>query len=527
MKILKSILTTFVALLMFNGSFAQTAIEPVKTPSITFEELKNIRLPDVIISHIEQIQQPVPHCKVTGIIGTEINFELLLPNDWNSRFVMGGGGGFAGSIENPASSSIKKGYATVGTDTGHKGNGIKADWALNNMERQVNFGHLAVHRTAVNAKEIIRQYYDSEIEYSYFIGCSRGGGQAMMEAQRYPKDFDGIVAGAPAFNWPAMGAKFIQNAQVVYPNPDKLDDPVITKANLKLLHAKVLEQCDTLDGIKDGILNDPSNCKLDFDALPICPDNSPSDDCFTSEQIEAIKVIYAGLSDGKEEIYPGLPLGGENEPMGWDAWITGPLSLDLPNLQFGYGTELYKYLVFQDSTWDYSTYDFSNYSATTRYASSYLDATSTNYSEFKQHGGKLIIYHGWNDPGISAYATINHYEEVKSKDTDVENYFRLFLLPGVLHCGGGSGPSNVDWFELVSDWVEKETAPDRVILSKSEKGKVIMERPVFPYPEKAIYDGKGDPNKPGSFNRAPTTNSRSVKPLEIIRNKPKYMRKSN
>lgn len=509
MEILKSIQITCVALLMFNGSLAQTANELEKIPCIPCEELKNIRLPDVIISQTDQIQEPVPHCKVSGIIGTEINFELLLPNDWNSRFAMGGGGGFVGSVQNAARSSINKGYATAGTDTGHKGNLLKADWALNNMERQVNFGHLAVHRTTVTSKEIIRQYYCSEIAYSYFLGCSRGGGQGMMEAQRYPGDFDGIVAGAPVFNWTAIGSKLIQNCQAIYPNPDKLDDPVITLANLKLLHTKVLEQCDAMDGLKDRILNDPRDCDLDFNALPRCPDNSPSDDCFTSGQIEAIRIVYAGVSDGQEEIYPGFPLGGENEPGGWQAWITGPnegtMALNFPSFHFGFGTEMFKYLIFQDPTWDYSTYDFSNYSATTQYASSYLDATSTNYSEFKQHGGKLIIYHGWNDPALSAYATINHYEQVKSKDPDVKNYIRLFLLPGVLHCGGGPGPSSVDWIELVRDWVEKGTAPDRVVLSKTEEEKVIMMRPVFPYPEKAIYDGRGDPNKQSNFK---TNNNR-------------------
>ena len=176
MQIIKSVQFTLVALIMFNVSLAQTTDEPEKIPCIPCEEIKNIRFLDVTISQTEQIQEPTPHCKVTGIIGTEINFELLLPNDWNARFVMGGGGGFVGSVQNLASPSINKGYATAGTDTGHKGHGLKADWALNNMERQVNFGHLAVHRTAVTSKEIIRQYYCSDVANSYFYGCSRGGG---------------------------------------------------------------------------------------------------------------------------------------------------------------------------------------------------------------------------------------------------------------------------------------------------------------------------------------------------------------
>ncbi len=171
MQIIKSFQITLVTLLFCNISLAQSTDESEKIPCIPCEEIKNIRLPDVTISQTEQIQEPTLHCKISGIIGSEINFELLLPNDWNSRFAMGGGGGFVGSVRNMASSSLNKGYATAGTDTGHKGNGLKADWALNNMERQVNFGHLAIHRTTVTSKEIIRQYYCSEIAYSYFLGC--------------------------------------------------------------------------------------------------------------------------------------------------------------------------------------------------------------------------------------------------------------------------------------------------------------------------------------------------------------------
>lgn len=499
---MKPLLVILMVFLHMNA-VAQNADHSEKIPCIPCGDIINIRLPDVTISNAENIQEPEPHCKVTGVIGSEINFELLLPDGWNSRFIMGGGGGFVGSVQNVARSSVNKGYATAGTDTGHKGNGIKADWALNNMERQLNFGHLAVHRTAATSKEIIRQYYGSEIAFSYFVGCSRGGGQAMMEAQRYPDDFDGIVAGAPAFNWPAIAAEFMQNCQAIYPNPDCLDNPVITLENLKLLQDMVLEQCDALDGLKDNILNDPRDCSLDFDVLPSCPGNIPADDCFTMEQIQAIKAVYSGIFDKQEEIYPGFPPGGENEPGGWQAWITGPnegsMALNFPSLHFGFGTEIFKYLVFQDPTWDYSSYDFSDFSNTTQYASSYLDATSTDYSGFEKHGGKMIIYHGWNDPALSAYATTDHYEQVMSKDPDVKSYLRLFLLPGVLHCGGGPGPSSVDWIELIQNWVEKGIAPDRVILSKREDGKVIMTRPVFPYPEKALYDGKGDPNNESSF----------------------------
>ncbi len=503
MNTLKPFTPLMITLLLYQAAPAQTAEPSPKTPCLSCEEVRNLHLPDVSISHTEMLQEPAGHCKVSGIIGREIHFELTLPNTWNARFVMGGNGGFAGSIQYDHA-QVRDGYATAGTDTGHQGSGITADWAFHHMERQLNFGHLAVHRTAVTSKEIIRQYYCSEPAYSYFIGCSRGGGQAMMEAQRYPEDFDGIVAGAPAFNWPAIGAEFIQNCQAVYPNPATLHQPVISLANLKLLQTIVLAQCDTIDGLKDQILNDPRDCDFDFEALPQCPDNTPSEDCFTLQQIEAIKVIYEGVRDEQQEVYPGFPLGGENEPGGWQPWITGPnegtMELNFPSLHFAFGTEMFKYLVYQDSLWDYSTYDFTRSSSATRYASSYLDATSTDYIAFKQHGGKMILYHGWNDPALSSLATIDHYEAARKKDATLENYIRLYLLPGVLHCGGGPGPSEVNWLSLVRDWVEKGNAPEKVVLSKTEDGKTTMSRPVFPYPNEAVYDGKGDPNAANSFH---------------------------
>ena len=472
---------------------------------INCDEILNLYFPEVVITEATIISEKTSYCKVQGTIGKEIDFELLLPVDWNGRFFMGGGGGFVGSIANAARWSVHDGYATSGTNTGHKGNGIKADWALDNMERQINFGHLAIHRTALVSKAIIAIYYGKDPMYSYFMGCSRGGGQAMMEAQRYPEDFDGILVGAPAFGWPAIGAEFIQNIQAIYPDPENLKEPVITKNNLAMLQAAILDQCDELDGVKDNILNDPEECDFDFTRLPICNDGVIDDDCFTLNQVKAIHAVYDGITSEHREIYPGFPLGCENEPNGWMDWITGPnervMGLGFPSLQFGFGTEMFKYLIFHDPDWDYSTYDFANFSEETRYASAYLDATSTDYSKFNKRKGKMIIFHGWNDPALSAYATIEHFKALGENDPAITDYVRLFLLPGVLHCGGGTGPDKADWIGLLRDWVENGKAPDRVIMSKLQNGKVKMTRPVFPYPRKAVYDGKGDPKLESSFKQ--------------------------
>lgn len=463
-------------------------------------DLQELRLPDVTISSVEALQAPVAHCKVSGVIGKEIRFEVVLPEQWNERFSLSGNGGFAGAIQT-GHARVRQGFANAATDTGHQGGPLDASWAQGQAERQVNFGHLAIHRTAVTAKEIVQQYYCAAPRYSYFVGCSRGGGQGMMAAQRYPEDFDGIVAGAPAFTWPAMAAEFVRNCQSVYTDGSAPDQPIITAYNLEILQNRILSQCDTLDGLADGILNDPRACHFDLSTLPACPAGQASDDCFTTEQIAAIQEIYAGISLGGKSIYPGFPFGGENEPNGWRAWMTGPKEDNSVGRHFSLGTEIFKYMVFHDPSWDYRQYDFTNFYQDTRHAASFLDATSTDYQAFYQRGGKMLLYHGWSDPALSALATIEHYEAVQKQDPNLQNYLRLYLLPGVLHCGGGPGPSQTDWLQLVQGWVENGQAPEKVVLSKRRKGQATLTRPVFPYPDIAVYDGKGDPTRESSFKR--------------------------
>jgi hypothetical protein len=227
-------------------------------------------LPDVRLVAASQERSLAPHCKVTGVIGTETNFELLLPDVWNGKFVMGGGGGFVGAVVNTALGFgvLQSGYATVGTDTGHSGHPLDASWALNNMERVVSFGHQAVHRTAVTAKVLIADYYDQTISSSLFYGCSRGGGQALMEAQRYPDDFDGIVASAPAYNWTGeLGGRNTRLNAAMYPRPDQLDVPVIPPTKQQLLGEAIMAQCDAMDGLEDGILSNPLVCDFEVESL--------------------------------------------------------------------------------------------------------------------------------------------------------------------------------------------------------------------------------------------------------------------
>jgi feruloyl esterase len=491
-----------IALLSVTASTVLSAqSKSVSKACIPCNQLTELRLPDVKI--VEATETPEGHCRVLGRISKEINFELLLPEKWNNRFLMGGGGGFVGAITNQFRYSVDLGFATAGTDTGHEGPIQLAGWALNNMERELNFGRLAVHRTATVSKAIINAFYCSVPVYSYFLGASRGGGQAMVEAQYYPEDFDGIVAFAPAISWPGFGAKFVQNIQKIYPDPKDINHPVITLDNLKLLQSYVLDQCDSLDGLKDSIINNPGDCKFDISVLPVCPDNKVKPDCFTSQQLAAISTIYSPLIIQKDTIYPGFPLGGENEAEGWKLWITGSdTTRRIQCLQYYFGTEIFKYFVFNDPEWNYSNYDFSDYFKETRYASSFLDATQTDYTGFKNKGGKLIFVHGWSDPALSAFATINHYKAIEQKDKDLRSYTRLFLLPGVLHFEGGAGPDKADWIKLISDWVENDEAPERVVVSKVKNGQTVLTRPVYPFPQKIKYNGTGNPDLESSFKLA-------------------------
>ena len=450
------------------------------------------------------------HCKVAGVIGKEIGFELLLPDDWNGRFVMGGGGGFVGSVQNAAQTSmlhggtaLERGYATAGTDTGHQGLPTDAKWALDNPERELDFGHRAVHRVAATSKAILRRYYGRDAERSYFFGCSRGGGQGMMESQRHPDDFDGIVSGAPAYDWPGIGAGFVQTQQKIYPDPAGLGAPVITAENRALLAREILAACDSIDGLEDGLLDDPRRCTFDPAKLPRCPDGKGGADCLTEAQLGAIQEVYQGPDVAGRAVHPGFPFGGENDFGGWDTWIVGRpngFGPGQPSLHFAFATNMFKYLIYDDPEWDYSKYRFADWERDTARATEILNATDPDLSAFARSGGKLILWQGWSDPAITALGTIEYYEEVLARDASARDYARLFMMPGVLHCAGGPGPDRVDWLQAIADWVEKGEAPDSILASKIDAGgKVLLTRPLCPYPLVALHDGEGSPDSAESF----------------------------
>ena len=344
-------------------------------------------------------------------------------------------------------------------------------------------GYRAVHLTAEAAKSVINHYYDEIPRYSYFVGCSWGGGQGMMESQRYPNDFDGIVAGAPAYEWTAFTAGMVQTYNAIYPEGDLLP-PLLSPATLETLAASIDAACDLDDGIDDDILGDPRSCDFTPEELPQCAGNASGPDCLTVAELRALNVIYGGPTSDGEAQFPGFPLGGEND-----------LSRRL-----AFGAEFFKYFVFDDPQWDYTTYDFSRWAEDTAAIMPLVDATDPDLSAFDAAGGKMIFWAGWSDPMITALGTVQCYDAIVSAGSDVRSFARLFLLPGVQHCGGGPGPDAVGWLDAIQAWVERGDAPERLVARRfGVDDEIEVARPICAYPQVAIYDGQGDVTVEDSF----------------------------
>jgi Tannase and feruloyl esterase len=478
----------------------------IECASLTTLQLTNARITEALaVAARETGNVRAPHCRVSGVIDKETRFTELLPDRWNERLFAGGGGGFVGSVENMAIASVNLGYATVGTDTGHEGDGTDARWALGNRERQINFGYLAIHRTSEIAKAVIKAYYGVEAKYSYFYGCSNGGRQALMEAQRFPDDFDGIVSCAPALDFTNIAASFVKNTQAVYPDPKNLRAAAIAPDNLRLLESKVLEACDARDQVRDGVLDDPRECRFNIADLPACRGERAGAGCVTGAQRAAIARVYAPTISRGTTIYPGQPFGGEGQEGGWQPWVTGMNALaetagQPPSLEYAFGTQFFKYLALGQESWDYATYDLADWGKDTAEVAKYLNAVDPDLSKFKASRGKLILAHGWADPALNPLSTIAYYDQMQARDPDLRGYARLFMMPGVLHCGGGPGPDFVDWFTPIAEWVEHGRAPERVIAQKrGAGGRVLNARPLCPYPQRAVHDGNGGVTDAGSY----------------------------
>ena len=509
-----------------NNALARKSVEALLNfvPSggtASCNNIASLKLPYATITSVTIIPaSPTPpaypeHCMVLGVIKDDIIFEVRLPAGWNGKFYMGGGGGFVGAVSSLNwQDALSRGYATTGTDTGHQAtNPQKASLDgspfLNNPQALVNFAHRAVHMTAATAKIITRAYYARDIRYSYFWGCSTGGRQAMMEAQRYPTDFDGIIAGAPAYVYRPELLNYIQ--QAMFPPGRALSNPVLPLAKLSWIQQEVINHCDAIDGVVDGLISDPRKCPF-YPPTDLACGVSTSPNCLTPDEAEVLNRIYSGIELPGAESYPGYSPGCEGAAGGWDTWIVySPAVLGFygfPNLHYGFQREILRYMVYNDPNFDFHNFnpltDFND----TLLLTSTVAATQTDLRVFKADGGKMIMYNGWCDPILNPLGAIRYYERAQNDPANTtilkrttKDFFRLFLLPGVLHCSGGPGPgsSGVDFLTALERWVEKGIAPDKVIASHVTGGVVDRTRPLCPYPQQAVYKGTGSIDDAANF----------------------------
>jgi feruloyl esterase len=444
---------------------------------------------------------------------SDIKIQVWLPaSGWNGKLLGIGNGGFAGLIdEMQMANAVKHGYAATATDTGHTGSPVDAAWAIGHPEKVIDFGHRGIHEMTRVAKTVAQTYYSKAAQHSYFAGCSDGGREALMEAQRYPEDYDGILAGAPANNWTPLLTTAAYDTQALTLDPASF----IPQAKIPTVAAAVNAACDEIDGVRDGILNDPRQCH--FDPATIQCKAEDSDKCLTAPQVTALKKLYAGTPDASGNIvFPGYLPGSENGEGGWGMWITGPAPAK--SLMAFFGNGFFSGFVYEKADWDYKTFSVDKgLKAANEKTAQALNATDPNLKAFQQRGGKLILYHGWNDPAISALNTVNYYDAMTKSmgKKDVDSFVRLYMAPGVQHCEGGPGPDSFGQvgeleFEnsshsvdaALEEWVEKGTSPGSIVASKYEgndRAHAKMTRPLCAYPQAAKYKGSGDTNDAGNF----------------------------
>jgi feruloyl esterase len=457
-------------------------------------------------------------CRVQAVskpsTDSHIEFEVWLPvSGWNGKYQGAGNGGFGGEINySEMAAALVAGYATASTDTGHHGGPTDAKWALGHREKIVDYGYRAIHETVVNAKALIRAFYGEAPKRSYFSSCSNGGRQGLMEAQRYPADYDGIIAGAPAAYFTRITAAFDWDLQAMAVDPASH----ISVRKLPAIEAAALAACDARDGVKDGVIGDPTRCTFSPAALRCT--GPEADSCLTEPQIATLQKLYAGPRTSRgEAVFPGLTPGAETGPGGWARWVAGPAPDS--SLQFAFASQAGPYLLHQDPSYSFRTF---NVDCDVRFRDErvgpLLNAVNPDLSAFKRRGGKLILYHGWSDAALPPMGTVNYYQSVvvKMGARSVTDFVRLYMMPGVQHCGGGPGPSEFGTLPTkqadprmsvsaaLERWVENGVAPDAIIATKHKTNGfppsgVLRTRPLCPYPQTAQYKGSGSTDDASSF----------------------------
>lgn len=423
-------------------------------------------------------------CRVSATLtptpDSEIKIEVWMPaGNWNGKFMGVGNGGWSGNIAYPALAlAVGRGYAAASTNTGHDGG--DASFVPGHPEKLADFGYRAVHEMTVKGKAITEAFYGKGPSLSYWNGCSSGGKQGLKEAQKFPRDYDGIIAGAPANYWTHLMAGDLWPALATQAAP-------LPPAQLAVLHKAALEACDALDGVRDGLIENPAACH--FDPAVVQCKGEVTEGCLTAGQVEAARKIYAGAHNPKtgKPVFPGMAIGSE---LVWPA-----LAGDKP---FGIPVSHFQNVVFNNPSWDPHTLDLDkDVALADKLDKGLLNAIDPNLREFFAHGGKLIVYHGWNDQLISPFNSIDYYDSVAKKlggAGRIDDSFRLFMAPAMAHCSGGDGPNRADYVSSLEQWVEQGKAPDRIFASRENRT-----RPLCPYPRVARYTGTGSTDDAANF----------------------------
>ena len=434
-------------------------------------------------------------CRVAATIqpapDSNIKMEIWLPLSgpaatWNNEFEADGNGGWTGTINYKyLGAALLRGFAAGMTDTGHEGG--SADFALGHPEKVIDFGYRAVHEMTVKSKAIIQAFYGSAPKLSLWNGCSAGGREGLKEAQMFPEDYDGIVAGDPIADFVGRSLGGVWMAQAVHHDETSLLSP----EKYFVLHQAVLDACDAKDGVKDGVIENPMLCNFDPAAITCKAGNSNG--CLTAPEVEAAKKIYSGVinSATKEIVFPGLMPGSE---LGWGTQA-GPRP-------FNAATDYFKYIVFKNPEWDYRTLNFAgDIALAEKEDHDTINATNPDLKAFFQRGGKILQYHGWSDQQMSAATSPKYYNSVRNTvDAElVEKSYRLFMVPGMGHCGGGEGTDTFDKVGTLEQWLKSGKPPDKIIASRVEAGKVVRTRPLCPYPQMAVYSGRGGTDDAENF----------------------------
>ena len=470
-----------------------------------------------------------PFCRIavtsTPTSDSLIKLEVWIPlgPSWNGRYQQLGCGGFCGSINyGSLARAIRRGYAAAATDDGSQARG-SASFALGHPEKIVDFGYRALKETTDKAKALIAAFTGEPPQRSYFNGCSDGGREALMEAQRFPTDFDGIIVGAPANAWTHLFAGFVWNEQALLKTPSSWIPPSL----LPVLSKAALAQCSKQDpGVPgDLFLTAPSRCAFDPASVQ-CKAGQDPNTCLNPDQVSAARMIYGGPIDPLtgRSIFPGYEPGTESNPANWPLWITGKTPGG--GLQQFFGNGFYAYFVFQDPTWNFRTFNFTtDLALADNGVGQVINSINPDLRPFSDHGAKMIHYHGWADSAIAGESSINYYNQVKDvvstnqgrgNYTEVQQFYRLFMVPGMAHCGGGDGPNAFgngadapvvdaedDLLKALERWVEQGVAPDEIIathyVNNNAANGVQFQRPLCPFPEVPRLIGNGDPSNASSF----------------------------